>query len=141
MLKDVDPILTGELLLVLDRMGHGDILGLVDRNFPAYRYDAPVIDMRGSDTAAAARAILSVFPLDSFVETPLQRMQIDGKPDKIHEVSATLQGIANRAEGRDVRVEGVERFEFYRAAEDAFAFVQTGETVGYSCYLLKKGVV
>lgn len=141
MLKDIDPILTGELLLLLDQMGHGDVLGLVDRNFPAYRYAAPVVDLRGSDTAAAARAVLRVFPLDAFVEAPIRRMQIDGKPDEMHEVSTTLQELADSAEGRAVGIEGVERFDFYRQAERAFAFVQTGETVGYSCYLLQKGVV
>ncbi len=141
MLKNIDPILTGELLLLLDRMGHGDILGIVDRNFPAYRYDAPVVDMRGSNLAAAAQAILHVFPLDAFVNSPIRRMEIDDKPEEIHHVSATLQELADSLEGRTVRVEGVERFEFYRQAERAFAFVQTGETVGYSCYLMQKGVV
>jgi L-fucose mutarotase len=141
MLKDIDPILTGELLLILDRMGHGDVLGLVDRNFPAYRYDAPVVDMRGSDTTTAARAILSVLPLDSFVPAPVRRMEIDGKPAEMHTVSAMLQDLASSAEGRAITLQGVERFEFYRQAERATAFVQTGETVGYSCYLLQKGVV
>jgi len=141
MLKGIDPILTGDLLLLLDRMGHGDVLGLVDRNFPAYRYDAPVVDMRGSDNAAAARAILSVFALDSFVDNPIKRMEVDGKPDEVHETSATLKNLAEVAEGRAVTVQGVERFEFYRQADHAFAFVQTGETIGYSCYLLQKGVV
>lgn len=141
MLKDIDPILTGELLLILDRMGHGDLLGLVDRNFPAYRYEAPVVDMRGSDTNTAARAILSVLPLDSFVPAPVRRMEIDGKPGEMHTVSAMLQDLASAVEGRAITLQGVERFEFYRQAERATAFVQTGETVGYSCYLLQKGVV
>ena len=45
MLKTIDPLLTGRVLDLLDRMGHGDVLGLVDRNFPAYRYRVPVIDL------------------------------------------------------------------------------------------------
>ncbi|MCU1614319.1 MAG: RbsD/FucU transport protein [Frankiales bacterium] len=141
MLKNVDPLLTGSLLSLLDRMGHGDVLGLVDRNFPAYRYAAPVIDFRGVDTAAAAAALLSVYPLDGFVEAAVHRMEIDGSPEEITPATAALQEAADAAEGRDVRIASVERFAFYELAKPAFAFVQTGETVPYSCYLLRKGVV
>lgn len=141
MLKNVHPMLTGPLLSLLDRMGHGDVLGLVDRNFPAYRYGAPVIDFRGVDTAAAAEALLSVFPLDSFVEEAVHRMEIDGAPEEINAATAALQKAADAAEGRTVRIASVERFAFYEQARPVSAFVQTGETIPYSCYLLRKGVV
>ncbi len=141
MLKNVHPLLTGDLLSLLDRMGHGDVLALVDRNFPAYRYGAPVIDFRGVDTGAAAEALLSVFPLDSFVEDAVHRMEIDGSPEEITVATEALQKAADEAEGRPVVIASVERFAFYEQAKPAFAFVQTGETVPYSCYLLRKGVV
>ena len=35
MLKGIDPLLNGELLRILDEMGHADQLLLVDRNYPA----------------------------------------------------------------------------------------------------------
>ena len=141
MLKNVHPLLTGSLLSLLDRMGHGDVLGLVDRNFPAYRYGAPVIDFRGVDTAVAAEALLSVFPVDSFVEEAVHRMEIDGSPDEITAATEALQKAADSAEGRSVRIASVERFAFYEQARPVSAFVQTGETIPYSCYLLRKGVV
>jgi L-fucose mutarotase len=140
-LKNVDPLLTGSLLHHLDCMGHGEILALVDRNFPAYQYGLPVVDFRGVDTSHAARAILSVFPLDQFVESPLCRMQIDGRPDEISPPSAALLELATTAEERTVGLDSIERSEFYRRASAARLFVQTGETVGYSCYLLSKGTV
>jgi L-fucose mutarotase len=140
-LKNVHPVLTGSLLSLLDRMGHGDVLGLVDRNFPAYRYGAPVIDFRGVDTAVAAEALLSVFPVDSFVEEAVHRMEIDGSPDEITAATEALQKAADSAEGRSVRIASVERFAFYEQARPVSAFVQTGETIPYSCYLLRKGVV
>ncbi len=141
MLKNIHPLLTGSLLDLLDRMGHGDVLGVVDRNFPAYRYGAPVIDFRGVDTGATADALLSVFPLDSFVDEAVHRMEIDGSPDEITVATERLQKAADAAEGRHVPIASVERFAFYDLAEPAYAFVQTGETVPYSCYLLRKGVV
>lgn len=141
MLKNVHPLLTGSLLSLLDRMGHGDLLGLVDRNFPAYRYGAPVIDFRGVDTGAAAEALLSVFPLDGFVDEAVHRMEIDGAPGEITVATARLQEVADTAEGSAVRIASVERFAFYEMAKPVSVFVQTGETVPYSCYLLRKGVV
>ena len=141
MLKNVHPLLSGPLLSLLDRMGHGDLLGLVDRNFPAHRYGAPVIDFRGVDTGQAADALLSVFPLDSFVDEAVHRMEIDGSPDEITVATERLQQAADAAEGRPVRIASVERFAFYEMAKPVFAFVHTGETVPYSCYLLRKGVV
>jgi L-fucose mutarotase len=140
-LKNVHPLLTGSLLSLLDRMGHGDVLGLVDRNFPAYRYGAPVIDFRGVDTGAAAEALLSVFPLDGFVDEAVHRMEIDGAPDEINAAAQRLQKAADAAEGRPVRIASVERFAFYELARPASVFVQTGETIPYSCFLLRKGVV
>lgn len=141
MLKSINPLLTGSLLQLLDEMGHGDKIALVDRNFPAYRYQVPVIDLRGADTAAAAEALFTVFPLDSFVQDPIQRMEIDGSPAEVNAPSAQLQQLASTAEGREVGMSSVERFEFYEAAKEIYAVIQTGETVGYCCYLLRKGVV
>ena len=141
MLKNTDPLLTGSLLHLLDDLGHGDVLGLVDRNFPAHRYGVPVVDLRGVDTAAAGAALLSVLPLDSFVDAPVQRMEVDGAPDEVTAATTALAAAARAAERRDVGVEPVERFAFYEVARGARAFVQTGETVPFSCYLLRKGVV
>lgn len=141
MLKDIDPLLTGSLLKILDEMGHGDVLGLVDRNFPAYRYQVPVVDLRGADTEAAARALLSVFPLDGFVEAPVSRMEIDGEPDTITDATTALGRLTAESEGAEVTIGSVERFDFYEQAKGATAFVHTGETIPYSCYLLQKGVV
>jgi L-fucose mutarotase len=140
-LKHIDPLLTGSLLHHLDEMGHGDVLGVVDRNFPAHRYNVPVIDIKGADTAAAATALLSVFPLDGFVDEAIHRMEIDENPDEISPATASLQRIAGAAEEGEVAIGSLERFVFYEAAEQAYAFVQTGETIPYSCYLLRKGVV
>lgn len=141
MLKGIDPLLSGELLHLLDELGHGDVLALVDRNFPAYRYERPVIELRGIDTVQASEALLSVFPLDGFVEASIHRMQIDNEADHVSEPTAALANIASRSEGRNVEISSVERFEFYEQAKAAMIFVQTSEIVPYSCFLLRKGVV
>ena len=83
MLINIDPILSPEILHTLRSMGHGDKFILSDSNFPAYSMNSRVHRLDGVDAARAAKAILSVFPLDSFIESPILRMEIDGKPDEL----------------------------------------------------------
>ncbi len=80
MLKSIDPLLNADLLHVLRAMGHGDDLALVDCNFPATSVagNRPLIRLDGVDIPRAGKAILSVFPLDSFVEQPARRMEMVG---------------------------------------------------------------
>ena len=82
MLKGIDPLLSGDLLKILDDMGHGDRLLLVDRNYPAASSGKPVVRLGEVSIIRAATAILSVFPLDSFIDHPLERMVVEGDPVK-----------------------------------------------------------
>lgn len=143
MLKNLDPILTPELLWVLRAMGHGDDLVLSDANFPAQSVagDKHLIRLQGVDIPRAARAILSVMPLDSFVEHPVLRMEVVGKPDYLPPVQQEMQREIDRAEGKLLPMGSIERFAFYDAARKGFAVVTTSEMRGYGCFLLKKGVI
>jgi L-fucose mutarotase len=146
MLKGLDPLLDAELLYLLAAMGHGDDLALVDRNFPAdsvarATVSGQLVRQDGVDTTAMARAILSLFPLDSFVDAPVQRMEVVGEPETLLEVHQDMQRVANQAEGREVTMASLERFAFYEAAKGAYAVVATAEARPYGCFILKKGVV
>ncbi len=141
MLKGIDPVLSGELLKVLDEMGHGDRLALVDRNYPAYSSGRPVISLGQIPQRRAAEAILSVFPLDSFVGQPLERMEADGDPTKITAVHEEVLVVAQRHHDEPLEYRVVPRFQFYERARTAFAVVRTLESRPYGCFLLQKGVV
>jgi L-fucose mutarotase len=141
MLKGLDPLLTPELLHALAAMGHGDELALVDRNYPATSTSQRLIRLDGADTAAAARAILGLLPLDTFVPEPLLRMEVVGSPGEITPVQRDVAAIAAELEGREVAMAGVERFAFYERSRRAFATVITGEDAPYACFLLVKGVI
>lgn len=141
MLKNIDPLLNADLLQVLAAMGHGDDLALVDRNFPAAANARRLIRLDGTDIIKAGRAILSVYPLDSFVDHPVKRMQMVGKPDEIPPVQQDFQKVIDAAEGRSWPMGSLERFAFYEAARQAFAVVATSESRPYGCFLLKKGVI
>ena len=146
MLKNLDPLLNADVLHALRAMGHGDELVLCDTNFPADAVARSttlgrLLHIDGVDAPRAARAILSVLPLDTFVEQPALRMEVVGKPDEIPPVQAELQAEVNRAEGRVWTMGGVERFAFYERAAAARLVVRTGELRPYGNLVLRKGVV
>jgi len=137
-LKGIDPLLGPELLAALARMGHGDEIAVVDRNYPAYSAGPPVIRADGVDTVRAVRGICSVLPLDTFVERPFAYMH-DGR-DEPHPVTLDVLAVVRRAEGRDVGTEGLAREAFYRRARSAAVVLTTGESRPYGCFVLTKGV-
>ena len=141
MLKNIDPLLNAELLGHLAAMGHGDVLALVDRTYPAASTARRLVTLSGVDVPTAARAILTVFPVDTFVEPAVLRMGAVGEEETVQEVHAALQAVVDDAEGRAVPVAAVERFDFYRRATEAYLVVATTESRPYGCFLLTKGVV
>lgn len=146
MLKLIPPLISPELLLTLAEMGHGDDLVIADRNFPAESVAASTVTGRcirlsNVDTTEAAREILKLYPLDSFVEAPVRRMGVVDDFSAVLDVHAAMQEVIDAAEGRSVRMETVERFAFYEAASRAYAVVRTTEARPYGCFILKKGVI
>lgn len=145
MLKGLDPLLSPDLLWVLAAMGHGDDLALVDANHPAETIarattSGRLIRLPGVTMERAARAILSVFPLDNFVPDPIRRMEVVGDPLALPPPQrAVAEELA--AAGHAGAMVGVERFAFYAAARQAFAVVQAGDPRPYGCFLLRKGVI
>ena len=145
MLKGIDPILNADVLGTLRAMGHGDDLILCDMNFPAQsvarlsgigrllRIDAPM--------PRVAQAVLSVYPIDSFVDDAATRMEVEGAPHDIPEVQREVQAEIDAAEGRAWPMIAIERFAFYERARRAYAVIQTGERRFWSCFALRKGVL
>ncbi|RJF81170.1 ribose ABC transporter [Azospirillum cavernae] len=146
MLKTLDPLLNADVLYALKAMGHGDRLVLCDTNFPAdsiARQTAlgRLLRIDGVSAARAARAILSVMPLDSFVDDAAARMEIVGSPDELPPVQQELQREIDHAEGRSWPLVSVERMAFYEQAKRAYCVIATGETRFYGCFLFTKGVI
>jgi L-fucose mutarotase len=139
MLIGISPLLSPDLLHALASMGHGDEIVLADANFPAATLGKRLIRLPGVSAPAALQAVLSVMPLDSFVEQPALTMQIVGdsltRPATVAEFDALLQQQGHNASA------AIERQAFYQRAAQAFVVVATGELRTYGNILLKKGVV
>jgi L-fucose mutarotase len=146
MLKSIDPILNADVLYALRAMGHGDDLVLCDTNFPADSVARQTVLGRllridNVTAGRAARAILSVLPLDSFVDEPALRMEIVGHPHEVPPVQSEVQGEIDAAQVRPLPMGSIERFAFYERAKSSYCVIQTGERRFYGCFIFKKGVI
>lgn len=146
MLKGIDNRLNAEVLSCLRAMGHGDVLILCDTNFPADSVARDtqlgyLLRMENLTAAEAANAVLSVLPLDTFVDDFAGRMEIVGDPSTVPPVQAEVQAEIDAAEGKPRPMIGIERFAFYDMARQAYAVIQTGERRFYGCFMLRKGVI
>jgi L-fucose mutarotase len=146
MLKNLDNRLNAEVLFALRAMGHGDTLVIADTNFPSASIARQTVlgDLLRMDNltcAEAVEAVLSVLPLDTFVDDFAGRMEVVGHPDKIEPVQAEVQAKIDAAEGKPRKMVSIERFDFYERAKTAYAVIQTGERRFYGCFILRKGVI
>ena len=146
MLKNIDPLLNADVLYALRAMGHGDTLVICDTNFPADSVARETVlgDLLRIDNVSAARAVravLSVMPLDTFVDDAAMRMEIVGNAKEIPPVQQEVQKEVDRAEGRSWPLGSIERMAFYERAKKAYCVIQTGETRFYGCFVFKKGVI
>jgi L-fucose mutarotase len=141
-LKNIDPVLSPELLSTLREMGHGDELAIVDANYPAASSGRPVIRMDGVPSATRImEAVLTLMPLDEFVPCAAFHMQVVDDPSAEMPIFAEFRGVLQRYEPKAAKLEGIERFAFYERVMRAFAVVATGERRLYGNLILKKGIV
>jgi L-fucose mutarotase len=144
MLKGIPGILSPELLKVLCEMGHSDRLVIADGNFPSETMgrNAKVIRCDGHGVSELLDAVLQVFPLDTYVDHPVNLMQVMEGDDVETPIWDEYESIVAKYDdrGRDA-IGQIERFAFYDEARKCYAVIATGETALYANIMLQKGVV
>ena len=141
MLKGIPPIISPQLLKILMEMGHGDEIVLADGNFPAAGMAQRLVRCDGHNIPDLLDAILTLFPLDTYVEYPAALMQVvPGDPIK-PTIWNEYRAIIKKHDAKAPDFEHIERFAFYERAKKAYAVVATGEKALYANIILKKGVV
>ncbi len=141
MLIGIDPALTPDLLRHLRAMGHGDQLVIADANFPAETCANRIERLAGVSATEALKAILSIMPLDTYVDAPARTMEVVGDPEARPVIVEEFQAIINDVADNPCQIKAVERHAFYREAEKTFCVVQTAETRLYGNIILSKGIV
>ncbi len=144
MLKGIPKILSPELLMVLNEMGHSDRLVIGDGNFPAESMgkDCIVIRCDGHGVPELLDAILTVFPLDTYVEHPVNLMEVMPGDNVETPIWDTYKEIVKKHDERGEKAIGqIERFQFYEETKTCYAILATGESALYANVMLQKGVV
>ena len=140
MLKGIPPILGPDLLYVLRAMGHGDEIAIVDANFPGDSSGPQLIRLDGVNGTDVLDAVLTLMPLDTFVEDQAFGMEVVGDPKKREQTHKEFDKLIKKHEPT-MKLSMLERFAFYERVHGAFAIIQTGERRLYGNVLLKKGIV
>ena len=141
MLNNIHRLLGPKLLYLLHRMGHGDEIALVDANYPAHSCARRLVRMDGVSATGALAAIMTVFPLDSYVDCPVSTMEVVGDTEAVPEIVASFREIIARNSPRSVSFGTLTREAFYERSRSAFGIVATGEQRAYGNILLAKGIV
>ena len=144
MLKNIPNILSPELLKVLCEMGHSDRIVIADGNFPSESMgkNAIVIRADGHGAAELLDAILTVFPLDGYVEAPVSLMQVMPGDTVETPIWDEYKKIVAKHDERGEKAFGeIERFAFYEEAKKCYAIIATGESALYANLILQKGVI
>jgi len=139
MLKGIPSIISPEMLKVLSEMGHGDEIVIADGNFPAASIAKRLIRADGHDIPKLLKAILSLFPLDTYASENVVLMEVV-KGDK---TETPIWDVYKKIAAKDggAVIKNIERFAFYERAENAYAVIATGESALYANIILKKGVI
>ena len=144
MLKGINPLLNADVLGVLRAMGHGDDLIIADTNFPSDSVARQTVygKLLRIDASAAdvVQAVLSVMPIDTFVDDAAARMEVVDEPKAILQVMKEVQDEVSVVDGPNPMLP-IERFAFYDRAKKAYAIIQTGERRFYGCFAFRKGVI
>ena len=144
MLKGINPLLNADVLHVLRAMGHGDDLIIADTNFPSDSVARQTVygSLLRIDASAAdvVQAVLSVMPIDTFVDDAAARMEVVDESKTILPVMTEVQDKVSAVDGPNHMLP-IERFSFYDRAKDAYAIIQTGERRFYGCFAFRKGVI
>ncbi len=138
MLKSIDPLLNGTVLAILDDMGHGSEIVIADANFPAAEVARRHVELTGVPADRVLQALLSVLPLDDFVEAPAAVMRA---PDEAEGMYAQFGRLIDAAEGRAIPVERLDPAAFVARARSASAVISSGERRLYGNVILRKGVI
>ena len=144
MLKGIPPIISPALLKVLCEMGHGDTIVIADGNFPSESIgkDAIVVRLDGHGVPEILDAVLSLIPLDQYVEKPVSLMDRVAGDTADVSIWQTYLEILKKHEDKGMEaINMLERFEFYDEAKKAYAVIATSERSQYANVILKKGCV
>ena len=135
MLKGISPLLSPELLKILNEMGHGDEIVLADANFPTMSIGSRIVRADGIGAVELLDAILPLFPLNQYDEDHFVLMEVVKGDNVQTPIWDEYKKVLSKYEP-DACIHELERFEYYERAKKAYCVVATGETAQYANIIL-----
>lgn len=121
-------------------MGHGDEIVIADGNFPSHSISHNVIRADGLSGTQILKALMELFPLDTYSEHQVFLMEVVPGDNYSPEIWAEYNSIL-QSSGEPHNTQYLERFAFYEKAKQSYAVIATGEDALYANIILKKGVI
>ena len=121
-------------------MGHGDEIVFADAHFPAESLGPRCIRADGLKISKLLEAVLPLFALDDFVNSPARMMATVEGDETNHNIENEYSKIIQKHLSKELKIEKLERFSFYERSRSAFAIIASGDTEKYANLILKKGV-
>ena len=107
---------------------------------PAGATGPQLVRLDGISASDVLDAVLSVMPLDDFVDEQAFGMEVVGDAKKREQTHKDFDKLIKKHEP-EMKLSLLERFAFYERVHGAYAVIQTGERRLYGNVLLKKGIV
>lgn len=143
MLKNIPTVISPELLKALCEMGHSDTLVIADGNFPAHSIGKNSLVIRADACGGLEmlEGILTLFPLDQYVDKPVTLMQkVQGDTVETPIWEEYKQALSTYYPEQNL-IQQIDRFDFYEEAKKAYLIIATSEKALYANIILQKGVV
>ena len=140
MLIGINSILSPDLLATLRAMGHGDEIAIVDGNYPALAHARRLIRLEGLTLIPVIDAVLSVLPVDDFIDGALFRSTIGDSADDFDEVHHQIVKICKKYLPKKPVVPLVGA-DFYARVKNCHTVVSTSEPRLYGNLIIRKGVI
>ncbi|MEG0327030.1 MAG: RbsD/FucU domain-containing protein [Erysipelothrix sp.] len=140
MLKNLNPILSPDLIKILMEMGHGDEIVIADGNYPSASNAKNLIRLDGLGCVEVLEGVLSVLPLDKSSKYSVSYMNVS-EGDEVPKIWSDYQSVLQESQEENTNIEYLERFSFYNRGKEAYAIIATSETSLFANIILKKGVV
>lgn len=137
MLKNLSPVITGDVLHHLDGMRPGDTLAVVSSGFEAAGASWPVVEIDSAQIEEIAEAVFSVLPLAA--DAPLLCWFPEDVEEDALDVAFAVQGLASDAEARPVEVRLLESGEFAGYLESAVAVFRAPSIAQPCAFLIRAG--
>ena len=140
MLIGISPLISPDLLRILSMMGHGDEIILAAAHSPSESLGPPCLRADGLMITDLLSAILPLFALDDYVDNPISMMSPVVGDDVNPNVEDNYSKIIKLHSNKEIVINKIDRFDFYKKSKSVFAIVATGDTEKYANIILKKGV-